>query len=41
MDGTLGEAQVEKISEYLDASVYGNRTRWIAKADAALAPYNK
>ena len=23
----------------LDASIYGDRTEWIAKADAALAPY--
>lgn len=25
----------------LDASVYGDRTEWIAKADAALAPYGE
>ena len=25
----------------LDASVYGARTEWIAKADAALAPYGE
>ena len=25
----------------LDASVYGDRTEWIKKADAALAPYNQ
>ena len=41
MDGTLDEAQAEEISEQLDASFYGDRTEWIAKADAALAPYNK
>ena len=40
-EGTLDEAQAAETAETLDASVYGDRTQWIAKADAALAPYNK
>ena len=28
-----------RAAETLDASVYGDRTQWIAKADAALASY--
>lgn len=38
-DGTLDEAQAAAAAETLDASVYGDRTQWIAKADAALASY--
>lgn len=37
MDGTLDEAQAAETMETLDASVYGDRTEWIKKADAALA----
>ena len=36
-DGTLDEAQAAETAETLDAAVYGDRTEWIAKADAALA----
>lgn len=39
-DGTLSEEQAAGTIGALDASVYGDRTEWIAKADAALAPYN-
>ena len=39
MDGTLDEAQAAQAVEAMDASVYGDRTQWIAKADAALAPF--
>jgi len=38
--GTLDEAQAAETMGKLDASVYGDRTEWIAKADAALAPFN-
>jgi hypothetical protein len=38
-DGTLDEAQAAAAAETLDASVYGDRTQWIAKADAVLASY--
>ena len=41
VDGTLDEAQAADAMETIDASVYGDRMQWIAKADAALAPYNK
>jgi hypothetical protein len=41
MDGTLDEAQAAEAMGSMDAAVYGDRTQWIAKADAALAPYNK
>ena len=41
VDGTLDEEQATEYAQQLDASVYGDRTQWIAKADAALAPYNK
>ena len=41
VDGTLDEAQAADAMETIDASVYGDRTQWIAKADAALAPYNQ
>ena len=37
--GTLDEAQAEATIGALDASVYGDRTEWIAKADAALAKF--
>ena len=39
--GTLDEAQATETFDVLDASIYGDRTEWIAKADAALAPYNQ
>lgn len=38
-DGTLDEAQAADTVEALDASVYGDRTEWIRKADAALAAF--
>ena len=38
-DGTLDEAQAAETIGALDASVYGDRTQWIEKADAALAAY--
>lgn len=38
-DGTLDEAQAEATIGALDASVYGDRTEWIRKADEALAKY--
>ena len=41
VDGTLDETQAAAAMETIDASVYGDRTQWIAKADAALAPYNQ
>lgn len=41
MSGTMEEEQASKAIDALDASVYGDRTEWIAKADAALAPYNR
>ena len=41
VDGTLDETQAAEAMETIDASVYGDRTQWIAKADAALAPYNQ
>jgi len=37
--GTLDEAQAAQTVGALDASVYGDRTEWIAKADAALAAF--
>jgi hypothetical protein len=37
--GTLDEAQAAQTIGALDASVYGDRTQWIEKADAALAAY--
>ena len=39
LDGTLDEEQAADVAETLDASVYGDRTQWIEKADAALAAY--
>ena len=41
VDGTLDEEQAAATVGALDASVYGDRAPWIAKADAALAPFNK
>ncbi|MBE6615693.1 MAG: hypothetical protein E7631_10375 [Ruminococcaceae bacterium] len=40
-DGTLDETQAESTVEALDAAQYGDRTEWIAKADAALATVAK
>ena len=40
-DGTLDEAKAETTIEALDAAQYGDRTGWIAKADAALASVEK
>ena len=40
-EGTLDEAQATETVEAMDASVYGDRTEWIKKADAALEPFNK
>lgn len=39
MDGTLNEEQAASTLDALDASVYGDRTEWIRKADEALAAY--
>ncbi len=39
--GTLDEAQAAETIGSVDAYVHGDRTQWIEKADAALAPYNK
>ena len=36
-DGTLDEAQGDETIDALDTARYGDRTEWIAKADAALA----
>ncbi|MBE6768577.1 MAG: DUF4428 domain-containing protein [Ruminococcaceae bacterium] len=36
-DGTMDEAKAEETTEALNAAQYGDRTEWIAKADAALA----
>ena len=38
-DGTLDEEQAAATVGALDASVYGDRTEWIKKADAALAAF--
>lgn len=40
-DGTLDESKAEATMEALDAAKYGDRTQWIAKADAALASVQK
>ncbi|MBQ7929746.1 MAG: hypothetical protein IJ334_01840, partial [Clostridia bacterium] len=40
-DGTLDETQAEAAADALDAARYGDRTEWIAKADAALAAVAK
>lgn len=39
VDGTLDEKQAAETVDALDASVYGDRTEWIAKADAALSAF--
>ncbi|MBQ8914776.1 MAG: DUF4428 domain-containing protein [Clostridia bacterium] len=36
-DGTLDEERAEETVGALDAAIYGDRTKWIEKADAALA----
>jgi len=36
-DGTLDEERAEETAGALDAAIYGDRTKWIEKADAALA----
>jgi len=36
-DGTMDEAKAEETMDALDAAKYGDRTQWVAKADAALA----
>ena len=36
-DGTMDEGKAAETKEVLDAAQYGDRTEWIAKADAALA----
>ena len=38
-DGTLDEEQATSTIGALDASVYGDRTEWIKKADEALAAF--
>ncbi len=40
-DGTMDEAKAAETVETLDAAQYGDRTEWIAKADAALASVKK
>ena len=40
-DGTMDETKAEATKEALDAAQYGDRTGWIAKADAALASVKK
>ena len=40
-DGTLDETQAEATADALNAAQYGDRTEWIAKADAALAKVEK
>ena len=40
-DGTMDETKAEATMEALDAAQYGDRTEWIAKADAALASVQK
>ena len=39
VDGTLNEEQAAETVATLDASVYGDRTEWIKKADEALAAF--
>lgn len=41
VDGTLTEAQAAETAGTVDAYVHGDRTEWIEKADAALAPYKQ
>lgn len=40
-DGTIDETTAEQTKEALDNMQYGDRTEWIAKADAALAAVQK
>ena len=40
-NGTLDEAQASETMGAVGAYLEGDRTQWIEKADAALAPYNK
>ena len=40
-NGQMDEAQAAEAVGAVDAYFMGDRTEWIAKADAALAPYNK
>ena len=40
VNGTLDEAQAAQAAGAVDAYFMGDRTEWIRKADAALAPYN-
>ena len=40
-DGTMDESKAEATMDALDAAQYGDRTEWIAKADAALASVQK
>ena len=40
-DGTVDEAVAENTIDALDTMQYGDRTEWIAKADAALAKVAK
>ena len=40
-NGTLDEAQAAETVDAVGAYLQGDRTQWIAKADAALAPYNQ
>ena len=40
-DGTMDETKAKATMEALDAAQYGDRTEWIAKADAALAKVEK
>ena len=40
-DGTLDETQAEATADALNVAQYGDRTEWIAKADAALAKVAK
>ena len=39
VNGTMDEAQAAEAAGAVDAYFMGDRTEWIAKADAALAPY--
>ena len=41
VNGTMDEAQAAEAVGAVGAYFEGDRTEWIAKADAALAPYNK
>ena len=40
-NGQMDEAQAAEAVGTVDTYFMGDRTEWIAKADAALAPYNK